>query len=82
MKKGRKHYPVKRKNKPGKAAVCEGILLSTTPVKSRTQTYNPHTRKWIKRDEKTGLFCAVKKSGEPWRRVQVEENTPVIVLSW
>jgi hypothetical protein len=57
-------------------------LLSVSPVKDRTQTFNPHSRRWIKRDEKTGQFCGVKKDGEPWRRVQVEENTPVIALGW
>jgi hypothetical protein len=57
-------------------------LLSVNPMKERTQTFNPHSRRWIKRDEKTGRFCGVKKDGDPWRRVEVEENTPVIALGW
>jgi hypothetical protein len=57
-------------------------LLSVTAMKDRTQTFNPHSRRWIKRDEKTGRFCGVKKDGGPWRRVPVEENTQVIALGW
>jgi hypothetical protein len=82
MKKGNKHIPVKKKNRPGASAGRGGVLVSTTPMKSRTQIYNPRSRKWIKRDEKTGMFCAVKKDGEPWRRVPVEEHTPVMIAGW
>ena len=57
-------------------------LLNVKAMKSRTQIFNPHSRRWVKRDEKTGRFCGVKKDGEPWRRVEVEENTPVIALGW
>jgi hypothetical protein len=71
-----------KKKKMSLAAKPPEILLSVNPVKDRTQTFNPHSRRWIKRDEKTGRFCGVKKDGDPWRRVQVEENTPVIALGW
>lgn len=59
-----------------------GVLLQSMPIKSRTQTYNSHSRKWIKRDGKTGKFCGVKKDGGPWRRVAVEENTQAAGLGW
>jgi hypothetical protein len=82
MKKGKNLFPGKPSNTPNTTVVCEENLLDTTPMKSRTQTFNPHIHKWIKRDEKTGQFCGVKKDGQPWRRVSVEENTPVVVLGW
>jgi hypothetical protein len=65
----------------GQAESAEA-LLSVNPVKKRTQTFNPHSHRWIKRDETTGRFCGVKKSGEPWRRVPVEANTPAAALGW
>lgn len=64
------------------AAESAVVLLAVNPVKDRSQTFNPHSRRWIKRDEKTGRFRGVKKNGEPWRRVRVEENTPVAALGW
>lgn len=79
MKKTKNHNPVKRKRKPDLAS---SALLSISPMKERTQTYNPKNHRWIKRDKKTGVFCAVKKSGEPWHRVEVEPNTPVSMVGW
>jgi hypothetical protein len=79
MNKGRKHNPVKRKKKP---ETTDSILISVSPIQERTQTYNPRNHRWIKRDKKTGVFRAVKKSGEPWHRVEVEANTPVSMVGW
>lgn len=72
----------RKKHGPEPAAENGDALLAVIPMKERTQTFNPHSRRWIKRDEKTGRFCGVKKDGDPWRRVQVEENTQVIALGW
>ena len=41
------------------------------PVKNRTQTYNPKTGKFVKRDE-TGQFVACK--DEPFKSVRREKN--------
>ena len=41
-------------------------------VKGRSQTYNPATRQWVKRDAKTGLFMDVKKDGTPFKGVTKE----------
>jgi hypothetical protein len=56
----------------------EGGLIRTTPVKNRTQTFNPRIRKWVKRDEETGRFRAVKKDGKPYSRIAVEDSLPEI----
>ncbi len=41
-------------------------------VKGRTQTYNPATRQWVKRDARTGLFMDVKKDGTPFKGITKE----------
>ncbi|MDX1939644.1 MAG: hypothetical protein SFU99_03785 [Saprospiraceae bacterium] len=42
-------------------------------VKGRSQTYNPKTGKWTKRDTNTGKFLDVKKDGEPFKGVSKEK---------
>ena len=41
-------------------------------VKDRSQTYNPKTEKWVKRDKDTGRFMDVKKDGTPFKGVRKE----------
>lgn len=41
-------------------------------VKNRTQTYNPKTKLYIKRDTKTGLFMDAKTSGGKFKGVTTE----------
>ena len=36
-------------------------------VKDRSQTFNPVTKQWVKRDSDTGRFMDVKKDGTPLR---------------
>ena len=42
-------------------------------VKERSQTYNPKTECFIKRDTKTGKFISCKKE-EPYKGVKKENN--------
>lgn len=42
-------------------------------VKDRTQTYNPKTEQWIKRDSDTGRFMDAKKDGKPFKGVTKEK---------
>jgi hypothetical protein len=49
-------------------------LIPIDPIKDRTQTFNPLIDKWIKRNSNTGLFCSVKKNGQPFSRVEKEET--------
>lgn len=41
-------------------------------VRSRSQTYNPTTGQWIKRDSNTGRFIDVKQDGLPFKGVRKE----------
>ena len=43
------------------------------PVKERTQTYNPKTKKYVKRG-KDGKFLSCKKSDGPYKGVRREEG--------
>ncbi|WP_168187548.1 hypothetical protein [Pedobacter sp. G11] len=36
-------------------------------VKDRSQTFNPKTEQWVKRDFETGKFMDVKQDGTPFR---------------
>ena len=38
-------------------------------VKQRTQTYNPRTRQYVKRDSDTGYFIDVKQDGKPFKSI-------------
>ena len=41
-------------------------------VRGRSQTYNPMTEQWIKRDSRTGRFMDVKQDGLPFKGVRKE----------
>ena len=42
-------------------------------VRERSQTHNPKTDQWVKRDTNTGKFMDVKKDGEPFKGVRKEK---------
>ena len=42
-------------------------------VKNRSQTYNPKTNKYVKRDSETGRFMDVKQDGEKFKGVRKEK---------
>ena len=42
-------------------------------VRERSQTYNPVTEQYVKRDTETGRFMDVKKDGEPFKGVRKEK---------
>lgn len=42
-------------------------------VKQRSQTYNPRTGQWVKRDTNTGRFMDVKQNGNPFKGVRKEK---------
>lgn len=42
-------------------------------VRDRSQTYNPKTGQWVKRDSDTGRFMDVKEDGKPFKGVTRED---------
>ena len=42
-------------------------------VKDRSQTYNPKTEQYVKRDANTGKFMDVKQDGTPFKGVTKEQ---------
>jgi hypothetical protein len=42
-------------------------------VKDRSQTYNPKTETWVKRDTETGQFMDQKSDGKPFKGVRKEK---------
>lgn len=42
-------------------------------VKDRSQTYNPKTDRFVKRDATTGRFMDVKSDGKPFKGVRKEK---------
>jgi hypothetical protein len=42
-------------------------------VRERSQTYNPKTEQWVKRDANTGKFMDVKQDGTPFKGVTKEK---------
>lgn len=42
-------------------------------VTGRSQTYNPTTSQWVKRDTATGRFMDVKQDGTPFKGVTKEK---------
>lgn len=42
-------------------------------VKDRSQTYNPKTENWVKRDAGTGRFMDQKADGKPFKGVTKEK---------
>jgi len=41
---------------------------------NRSQTYNPKTQQYVKRDETTGRFMDVKQDGKPFKGVAKEPD--------
>ncbi|MES2377469.1 MAG: hypothetical protein V4553_12860 [Bacteroidota bacterium] len=42
-------------------------------VRERSQTFNPQTEQWVKRDSGTGRFMDVKQDGTPFKGVRKEK---------
>ena len=42
-------------------------------VRDRSQTFNPKTEQWVKRDTSTGRFMDVKQDGTPFNGVTKEK---------
>jgi hypothetical protein len=42
-------------------------------VRERSQTYNPQSQQWVKRDANTGRFMDVKQDGTPFKGVRKEK---------
>lgn len=42
-------------------------------VRDRSQTFNPKTEQWVKRDDNTGKFMDVKQDGTPFKGVTKEK---------
>lgn len=42
-------------------------------VKQRSQTLNPKTKQYVKRDSETGKFMDVKQDGKPFKGVRKEK---------
>lgn len=42
-------------------------------VRGRSQTFNPKTQQYVKRDTQTGRFIDVKKDGTPFKGVRKEK---------
>lgn len=55
------------KNKPYGDGARKGA------VKDRSQTYNPKTEKWVKRDTNTGQFLDIKQDGTPFKGIRKEK---------
>lgn len=43
--------------------------------KKRSQTYNPLTKQYVKRDSETGRFMDVKQDGTPFKGVRKEHSS-------
>ena len=41
-------------------------------VRDRSQTFNPKTKQWVKRDDTTGEFLDAKEGGKPFKGVRRE----------
>jgi hypothetical protein len=42
-------------------------------VRDRSQTFNPVTQQWVKRDAETGKFMDVRQDGDPFKGVRKEK---------
>lgn len=42
-------------------------------VRDRSQTFNPKTDQWVKRDSDTGKFMDVRQDGKPFKGVRKEK---------
>ncbi len=45
-------------------------------VRKRSQTFNPITKQFVKRDTDTGRFLDVKEDGKPFKGVRREKRKP------
>lgn len=45
-------------------------------VRKRSQTFNPVTEQFVKRDTETGRFMDVKQDGKPFKGVRKEKPKP------
>lgn len=43
-------------------------------VRDRSQTHNPKTDQWVKRDTDTGRFMDVKQDGTPFKGIRKEKK--------
>lgn len=43
-------------------------------VRNRSQTFNPKTQQWVKRNAETGKFMGVKQDGTPFKGVRKESK--------
>ncbi len=43
------------------------------PVTNRSQTWNPHSERWVKRDGGTGKFMDMKSNPKPFKGVRKEK---------
>jgi hypothetical protein len=43
-------------------------------VRDRSQTFNPQTQQWVKRDTDDGRFMQVKQDGTPFKGVRKEKK--------
>lgn len=43
-------------------------------VRDRSQTFNPNTEQWVKRDSETGRFMDIKQDGTPFKGVRKEHK--------
>lgn len=43
-------------------------------ITNRSQTFNPVTNRWVKRNTKTGQFMDVKQDGSPFKGVRKEKS--------
>ncbi len=43
-------------------------------VRNRSQTFNPKTQQWVKRNAETGKFMDVKQDGTPFKGVRKESK--------
>lgn len=50
-----------------------GDNLRHGAVKGRSQTFNPKTEQWVKRDTQTGKFMDVKQDGTKFKGVRREK---------
>lgn len=55
-----------------------GELFRRRGMRNRSQTYNSHRDCWVKRDEGSGRFLAVKKDGKPFKSVRIENPTGIL----
>ena len=42
-------------------------------IRKRSQTFNPKTKQWVKRNTNTGKFMDVKQDGTPFKGVRKEK---------